>query len=57
MARQSWIDGDFGESGANERVIRICERATGIDPEYAQAWALMGLAQANFAMPTPAGGR
>ncbi|MEO7635055.1 MAG: TIR domain-containing protein [Sphingomicrobium sp.] len=48
MARQSWIDGDFGESGRERRVIRICTRATEIDPGYAQAWALMGLAQANL---------
>jgi adenylate cyclase len=48
MARQYWIDGDFGESGRERRVIRICERATKIDPDYAQAWALMGLAQANL---------
>ena len=48
MARQSWIDGDFGQSGRERRVIRICERATRIDPDYAQAWALMGLAQANL---------
>ena len=48
MARQYWIDGDFGESGRERRVIRICERATAIDPEYAQAWALKGLAQANL---------
>jgi adenylate cyclase len=48
MARQYWIDGDFGESGRERRVIRICARATEIDPEYAQAWALMGLAQANL---------
>ncbi|MDQ1741276.1 MAG: adenylate cyclase, partial [Pseudonocardiales bacterium] len=48
MARQSWIDGDFGESGRERRVIRICERVTTLDPEYAQAWALMGLAQANM---------
>ena len=48
MARQSWIDGDFGESGRERRVIRICARATKIDPDYAQAWALMGLAQANL---------
>jgi adenylate cyclase len=47
MARQYWIDGDFGESGRERRVIRICMRATAIDPDYAQAWALMGLAQAN----------
>ena len=48
MARQYWIDGDFGESGRERRVIRICERVTTIDPQYAQAWALMGLAQANL---------
>ncbi|HET7604763.1 MAG TPA: TIR domain-containing protein [Sphingomicrobium sp.] len=48
MARQYWIDGDFGESGRERRVIRICKRATEIDPDYAQAWALMGLAQANL---------
>ena len=48
MARQYWIDGDFGESGRERRVIRICKRVTQIDPDYAQAWALMGLAQANL---------
>lgn len=48
MARQYWIDGDFGESGRERRVIRICDRVTRIDPNYAQAWALMGLAQANL---------
>jgi adenylate cyclase len=48
MARQYWIDGDFGESGRERRVIRICQRATEIDPDYAQAWALLGLAQANL---------
>jgi adenylate cyclase len=48
MARQYWIDGDFGESARELRVIRICDRVTKIDPGYAQAWALMGLAQANL---------
>jgi adenylate cyclase len=48
MARQYWIDGDFGESGRERRTIRVCQRATEIDPNYAQAWALMGLAQANL---------
>jgi adenylate cyclase len=48
MARQYWIDGDFGEAGRERRVIRICDRVTQIDPKYAQAWALMGLAQANL---------
>ena len=48
MARQYWITGDFGDSRREQRVIRICERATALDREYAQAWALMGLAQANL---------
>jgi adenylate cyclase len=48
MARQYWIDGDFGESGRERRVIRICDRVTQIDRNYAQAWALLGLAQANL---------
>jgi adenylate cyclase len=48
MARQYWMTGDHGDSRREQRVIRICERATAIDPGYAQAWALMGLAQANL---------
>jgi adenylate cyclase len=48
MARQAWITGDFGDRRREEKVIRICRRAVEIDPEYPQAWALMGLAQANL---------
>jgi adenylate cyclase len=48
MARQSWITGDFGDRRREEKVIRICKRAVELDPEYPQAWALMGLAQANL---------
>ena len=48
MARQYWIRGDFGDQRREQRVIRLCLRATEIDPSYAQAWALMGLAQANL---------
>ena len=48
MARQYWIRGDFGDQRREERAIRLCERAAGIDPDYADAWALMGLAQANL---------
>jgi adenylate cyclase len=47
MARQNWIFGDFGDARREEKVIRICKRAVELDPDYAQAWALMGLAQAN----------
>ena len=48
MARQSWITGDFGDRRREEKVIRICKRAAELDPDYAQALALMGLAQANL---------
>jgi adenylate cyclase len=48
MARQSWITGDFGDRRREEKVIRICQRALELDPDYPQAWALMGLAQANL---------
>jgi adenylate cyclase len=48
MARQYWITGDFGDRRREERVIRICTRATELDPGYPQAWALMALAQANL---------
>ena len=48
MARRYWINGDFGDRRREERVIRLCQRATEIDPNYAQAWALMGVAQANL---------
>ena len=48
MGRQSWITGDFGDRRREEKVIRICQRAVELDPDYPQAWALMGLAQANL---------
>lgn len=47
MARQYWIAGDFADQRRAGRVIRICGKATEMDPGYAQAWALMGLAQAH----------
>jgi adenylate cyclase len=48
MARQAWITGDFGDRRREEKVIRICKRAVELDPDYPQAWALMGVAQANL---------
>ena len=47
-ARQNWISGDFADPGRAGRIIRICARATQVDPDYAQAWALMALAQAHI---------
>lgn len=48
MARQYWVTGDFGDRRREERTIRLCQRAVEIDPDYAEAWALTGLAQANL---------
>ena len=48
MARQYWINGDFGDQRREERVIRLCQRAIEFDPGYPQAWALMALAQSNL---------
>jgi len=45
MARQQWISGTFGTVRREQSINRLCRQATVLDPEYAQAWALMGLAQ------------
>ena len=43
MARQTYTGGAEFDTRRNEAVIRLCKRATEIDPDYAQAWALMAL--------------
>ena len=48
LARQYWVNGNHGDPRREERVMRICQRAAEIDPYYAQAWALLGIAQANL---------
>ena len=48
MARQQWVWGAFGNARRDEAIVRICRQATSIDPNYAQAWALMALAQAEL---------
>lgn len=45
MARQQWISGPFGSLRREQAITRLCRQATLYDPDYAQAWALMGLAQ------------
>ena len=45
MARQQWISGDFGSPHLAETAVRLCRQATLLDPNYAEAWALMALAQ------------
>src|SRR5262249_14987119 len=45
MARQYRSSGNEGDPRREESIVRLCRRATEIDPDYAQAWALMALAQ------------
>jgi adenylate cyclase len=45
MARQHYTTGNEGDIRRNEAMIRLCHRATEIDPDYAHAWALMALGQ------------
>lgn len=48
LARQYWLTGNIGDLRREERVMRICSRAVEIDPYYARAWALLGMAQSNL---------
>ena len=48
MARQHWISGNDGDIRRDEVVVRISKQAVAIDPDYAKAWALIALAQAEI---------
>ncbi|MGQ0741725.1 MAG: TPR end-of-group domain-containing protein [Alphaproteobacteria bacterium] len=48
MARQYNVSGNIGDSRRIEATIRLCKRATEIDPNYAHAWALMAVSQVNL---------
>ena len=48
MARQQWTWGSYGNSRRDEAIVRFCTQAVKIDPRYAQAWAMMALAQAEL---------
>jgi adenylate cyclase len=48
LARQYWLTGNQGDVRREERVMRICGRAVEIDPYYAQAWALLAIAQCGL---------
>lgn len=43
MARQTYITSQEYDPRSAEAIIRLCARATEIDPNYAQAWALMAI--------------
>jgi adenylate cyclase len=48
MARKYWVSGNYGDIRREQRTIRLCQRAVEIDPGYAQAWALIALAQVSM---------
>ena len=48
LARQQLVGGAFGDPRRDETIVRICQQATVIDPNYAQAWALMAFAQSEL---------
>jgi adenylate cyclase len=48
LARQYWVTGNQGDPRREERVMRISSKAVEIDPYYAQAWALLAIAQSNL---------
>jgi adenylate cyclase len=48
MARQQWIGGTFGDLKRDEAIARICQQAVQLDPNYAEAWALMAISLAEL---------
>jgi adenylate cyclase len=48
MARQTYIIKHEGDARSAEAIIRLCARATEIDPGYAQAWTLMSIGYKNL---------
>jgi len=45
LARQYSITGNTGDARRSDSIIRLCRRATEIDPGYAHAWAMMAHAE------------
>jgi adenylate cyclase len=48
MARRYYGSGQAGEERELDAIVRLCRRATEIDPGYARAWALQALALAHL---------
>ena len=43
MARQIYVTNQEADARSAHSIVRICTRATEIDPDYPQAWALMAM--------------
>jgi adenylate cyclase len=48
MARQLSVTGNLGDARRGESIIRLCQHAIQLDPNYARAWALMANAQGEL---------
>jgi adenylate cyclase len=48
MARSYYLTGNVGDPRRDEAIERLCRRAVEIDPDYAQAWALLATGQYNL---------
>jgi adenylate cyclase len=47
MARQYSVVASLGDPRMADAIIRLCRRALELDPNYAQAWALIAVTQVN----------
>ena len=56
LARQSYATGFEGDARRNEAIIRLCRRAVEIDPNYAEAWARIAMAEMLLRSMTGGGG-
>ena len=56
LARQTYVTGFEGDARRNETIIRLCRRAVEIDPNYAEAWALMAMAEMSLRTSFGGGG-
>jgi adenylate cyclase len=56
MARQAYVVGNESDERSAQAIIRLCTRATEIDPRYARAWALMAIGQRRVRTTTGAQG-
>ena len=54
--RQFFLGGFEGDARRAEAIIRLCSRATDIDPAYARAWALLAIGKMNLRFAVGKGG-
>jgi adenylate cyclase len=53
MARQTYVTGPEADVRSAEAIVRLCARATKLDPAYAQAWALMAVGHYKLQIVEP----